>query len=307
MLIVKSRDKIFFIASTVVHFFIFGALWFGQSFDLPPITPVEFIVIEQAPSPMSAEPVKPTTSAKRHGPVNSDPRSKSSSQSQRQLLAGNKISQLLSDEKGSEWHVPGRKNFAYSEPRLFDFQSDQFFSEHSEWEYYRAVYEKIDSHLLFDSILAQYNHFGTVYVQFALSAKGELLEQDLRVKAEDRILKVHVMRALRKAVTRGLVAEQNNPTGRSILFQSKFDFLQDSPQINFAKQKAFGRPVFIFKRATTEKPISNDLGDHLMNGGIDYDVFAAAERWQKYNHKKMQRETGFDPFQSYKEDPDYNL
>ncbi|WP_291515855.1 hypothetical protein [Bdellovibrio sp. ArHS] len=160
---------------------------------------------------------------------------------------------------------------------------------------------------MFDSILAQYNHFGSVYVEFEVDAQGRLQNTNLRVSSSDSILKVHVMRALRKGLKETFKEEKWNPSGQTSILQAKFEFLQGSADVNFQKQKAFGKPILVFKRATTEKPLPTTMGEHLLNGGISYDAFAMAERWEKFNKKKKLRELSFDPFTTYKADPDYNL
>ncbi len=309
-----SKTSYFFVVSLVLHILICGCL--VLSVDWTPLQKKDDLTTIEIESVDTI--VKKSNRSKDLKLVQSAAQLMSAGRKDklvRGFFAGNKIEQLIQSDRSRERSLGENDSMTKSElkdsflePSLYDFQSDQMFSQHSEWEYYRAVYEKVDSHIVFDTRLAQYNHFGTVYVQFRLSPSGELLQQDLKAKSDDGILKVHVMRALRKSLVAGALAEnQVNPSGRSVLFRAKFDFLQDSPSLNFKKQKEFGRSVLVFRRATLEKPISNTLKDHLMNGGIDYNLFAATERWEKYNHKKMLRETGFDPFLSYKEDQDYNL
>jgi hypothetical protein len=183
----------------------------------------------------------------------------------------------------------------------------EFIGENKEWKFLGYLHERIDSHLLFDSLLAQWSHFGVVYVQFRVNRDGTLKNDNLKVVAEDDVLKVHVMRALRKALgvpidpNKWLVGED------SLIIYSKFEFMQNGPDWNRLKQKTFTKNALVFRRATMESPIPTNLKDHLLSGGISYDPFAMYDRWQKYNKKQYHKQTEFDPFESYRRDPDYNL
>lgn len=189
----------------------------------------------------------------------------------------------------------------------YSLGSDSFLGENNQWEFYRQVFERIDSQLLFDSLLAQYNHFGVVFVEFEVDAEGHFVDNRLKVSAEDSVLKVHAMRALRKGLREAFVKGKWNPSGKNAVLQAKFEFLQASDFINQQKQKEFGKPVFVFKRATSEKPTANNLTDTLLDADNLRNPYQIAERLEKYNKKKRLRACEFDPFESYKRDPDYNL
>lgn len=175
------------------------------------------------------------------------------------------------------------------------------------WEFHRQIYERVDSSVMFDSILAQYNHFGRVFVQFEVDFQGRLLNSGLRVAAADPILKVHSMRALRAGLRESFKTEKWNPSRKNAKINMKFEYLAGPSELNRQKQTDFGKPVMSIKRFTTEKPLPNDLQDHLLNGGIDLNVFAMVERWQKYNKRKKLNSLDFDVFSRYRRDPDYNL
>lgn len=195
----------------------------------------------------------------------------------------------------------------YKDSATYALGSDSFLGENDQWEFYRQVFERIDSQLLFDSILAQYSHFGSVFVEFEVDAQGRFVQSKIKVSAEDSILKVHALRALTKGLKESFRKEKWNPTGKNSILHAKFDYVFGDSDLNFKKQREFGKPIFLFRRATAEKPIPNDLKEHLLNGGIGYDAFAVAERWQKYNKKKKLRQQEFDPFATYKNDPLYSL
>lgn len=198
----------------------------------------------------------------------------------------------------------------FNSPRTISAGSADYFGEggNKNWSYYQEIYHRIDSHLLFDSLLAQYGHFGHVYVQFKVTEQGLFVMDDLKAEAEDAILKVHVLRAIKKSLSEPLNKTKFAKESKSTLFKARFEFNLASRYNNFSeRQSAFGSPVFEFSRSTEEKPIPQELVEHLISGGISYDPFVMAERWEKYNKKKYRDAVQFDPFQSYKRDPFYEL
>lgn len=201
----------------------------------------------------------------------------------------------------------GDEQSDFKDSANYSLGSDSFLGENNQWEFYRQVFERIDSHLLFDSLLAQYNHFGNVFIEFAVDAEGHFVEKRLKISSQDPILKVHAMRALRKALFETFERGKWNPSGQVSILQAKFEFLQGDDIINAQKQKQFGKPVFVFKRATLEKPVSNDLAETLINAETIANPYLIGERLEKYNKKKRLRAGEFDPFQQYRSDPDYNL
>lgn len=178
--------------------------------------------------------------------------------------------------------------------------------ENADWSFLKYLHQKIDHEIVFDSVLAQWNHFGTVFVEFWIDGQGLLMKDKIRVQADDPILKVHSMRALRRALVKPFEEIKQSQTG-SLKVRAKFIYIYGDPDLNFEKQRTFSKKALIFQRATLEKPIPSNLTDHLASGGISYDPFLMYERWTKYNHKKSQLYTEFDPFKGYREDPDFNL
>lgn len=199
------------------------------------------------------------------------------------------------------------KAAAYNESSNYEASADSFLANTDQWSYFQQVFQRIDQQLIFDSLLAQYNHFGYVYVEFEVGPDGRFVDKSLKVSAIDSILKVHALKALRKGLIEEFPSEKWNPDGKSVRFQAKFEFLEGSENLNFTKQKDFGKAKLVFRRASSEKPIPNSLKEQLLTGGISHDPFAMAERWEKYNKKKRLKDGDFDPFAPYRADPDYNL
>jgi hypothetical protein len=197
---------------------------------------------------------------------------------------------------------------SFSDGETYAFDASSYLGNNDRWSFFQQVFERIDGHLLFNSILAQYNHFGSVFVEFTVDEKGRFVEKRMRVVASDPILKVHVLRALKLSLKEEFRQEKWNPTGHTELIKAKFEFVLADGSLNFQKQKDFGKPVFLFRRATEEKPIATNLKDHLLTGGgIGTDPIQVYERWEKYNQKLKSREHEFDPFGAYRTDPLYKL
>lgn len=216
-------------------------------------------------------------------------------------------------EQNTAWakNSKGKKETGeFNSPGTITQGSEDYFGDgdNKNWSYYQEIYKRIDNNLMFDSLLAQYGHFGYVYVQFKVTEEGLFMMDDLKADAADAILKVHVLRAIKKSLSEPLNKTKFAKESKSTLFKARFDFKIGSRDDNFAeKQSAFGSPIFSFSRSTSERPIPQELVDHLMSGGISIDPFVMAERWQKYNKKKYRDAVQFDPFQSYKRDVFYEM
>ncbi len=193
--------------------------------------------------------------------------------------------------------------------RFFDDNIEDVFgkNQNQNWEFYRAIYQSIDSHLVFDSILAQMKHFGRVRVQFSVSKNGVINFNSVKVVSSDPILKVHTLRAIQKALSTPFKENKYLQTEESEIIFTEFNYKFENPDSNFIKQKSFGSNKFVFNRATLEKPIPEELLEHLLNGGVTPNISLMLERWQKYNRKKEWTKFQFDPFIQYKNDPFYNL
>ncbi|MGE9745456.1 energy transducer TonB family protein [Bdellovibrio bacteriovorus] len=286
------------LTSVAIHALALSALWLGKPAAIevphsPDPIPVEFAVVEKS-----------------HAPSAGPKRGILSGASQAMGAKPGTITKSLfktydfndSEDVTENSDGPARD---FRDRATYALESANVFADTDNWDYHREVFRRIDSELMFDSILAQYNHFGTVMLQFEVDEKGYLLEKSLRASSEDPILKVHAVRAVRKALTEKF--QELKWSSENTIFQAKFEFLSDSPSLNFRKQREFGKPVLNFTRATKEKPVATNLQDHLLNGGIDYDAFAMVERWQKYNKKKRLDVGEYDPFAHYRKDPAYLL
>ena len=171
-----------------------------------------------------------------------------------------------------------------------------------------ALYNKINNRLIFDSILAQYNHFGTVYVEFRVNRKGLLIENSLRLQSTDRILQVHVLRsALIPALSKEL--PQNLWPEEDVKLRARFQFFQSTTQSTLfdSDPEKIAGTALTFRRFTVERRVARNLGQHLMNGGINVDLFAMYEAWGKYEKAQERSRLDVDPFSVYRADPYYDF
>lgn len=172
----------------------------------------------------------------------------------------------------------------------------------------QAVHARINNALIFDSILAQYNHFGTVYLEFEIDRRGVLRLETLRANTDDRILKVHAVRsALVPALHRPLKENLWLKDRDSVRLRARFQFVRSRQETTLWDRNPEGISGYslTFRRFTPERAVPRKLSEHLLNGGIDYDLFAMYEAWQKYNKANERRRLDVDPFAVYKTDPIY--
>lgn len=219
----------------------------------------------------------------------------------------NDISQMAAENTAQEKLAQAEANSVRG--RLRNSGLNQVFGEdgNRNWAHNQDVYTRIDSHLQFDSLLAQYNHFGAVLVQFNLDDHGLLLLNTLKVKAADPILKVHVLRAMQAGLSEAANDTKANHDQPGAAYQARFDFKRGNPGDNFIKQQSFGQPMFVFQRSTTEKPIADNLVGQLADVSLLGNPLLIGEKIEKYNRKKRRENLKFDPFENYRRDPFYLL
>ena len=195
----------------------------------------------------------------------------------------------------------------FNDKKTYDTDISGVFGENGNqnWSYYKEIYRRIDSNLTFDSLLAQYSHFGRVYVQFKVTEDGLFKMEDLKTDSSDPILKVHVLRAIKRSLSKTLESINYSKIDKYTLFQAEFNFRYGDYKNNFYKQENFGRPVFVFNRVTQEKPIPKELLGQLLSGGVTPNISLMYERWKKYNKQKRLDAVQFDPFENYKRDAFY--
>ncbi|MCC2679050.1 MAG: hypothetical protein K0R29_1626 [Pseudobdellovibrio sp.] len=312
-----------FLASILFHVILIASLTVGLPYSEDPSDTVEISITSLEDDPPETEKPSPASANALSKPVKLKGKDKSPGKKAMALFpkldltgAGTRDIKIADGETAVDTIRRGAKDssstsgrFSFKDPRSYDTDIGDIFGDggNENWAHFKEIYTKVDSNLNFDSILAQYNHFGRVYVQFELDEKGILKTENLKVDAKDSILKVHVLRAIKKSFSAENALLNSAKGDKGLLYQARFDFNFGNYQQNFSKQREFGRPVFSFRRFTEEKPVPEELLEQLLTGGVSPNISSMYERWQKYNEKKRRKAVEFDPFSSYKNDPFYSL
>ena len=276
--------------SVLVHIFLCLSFFFGKSELKLKTEPVE---IE----------IKVATAPKKSG----HDRARKSKATQVSLFPAMNAHALLAlVERNNSLPVPSQN---FNDSQTYQADISEVFGENGNknWAYHREIYRRIDANLSFDSILAQYNHFGRVHVQFKVNEGGFLDVENLKADAGDPILKVHVLRAIKKSLLQPFENIHREKLFELGFFQAEFNFNYGTYKNNFSKQVNFGRPVFVFNRTTQEKPIEKRLLSYLAAEGVLGNPFLLSERLEKYNKKKHLEAIQFDPFENYRRDAFYLL
>tara|TARA_Y100001935_G_scaffold174858_1_gene144543 strand:+ start:2356 stop:3270 length:915 start_codon:yes stop_codon:yes gene_type:complete len=164
---------------------------------------------------------------------------------------------------------------------------------------WRAIHRNIER----NPYLSEYNHTGHVYFQFHVE-NGKILLKSLRASASDRVLKVIAARALRKAFA--------NEHGdiyfpkKSMVINARFSWRSykecetlEGIRGNFL---SFCNYAENKRRSFTASERSDIWTKAILQHG-----FMAYEEIQKYNREENHRKFQFDPFEIYKQDPDWDL
>lgn len=201
---------------------------------------------------------------------------------------------------------PTEHGFELNDAQAYSAGETNLFGKNDNWPFHEEVHRVIDSELMFAPILARYNHFGSVFLEFAVNKKGFLLEKTLRASADDAILKVHVVRALRVALDGDFEPTKWSVLEKPVVFRAKFDFTHESSAVNREKQKAFSEPVLVFRRATAAQDVATyTTQDQYIGLFMDYERIG--EKLKNRRNSKNLKAGQYDPFAGYREDPAYNL
>lgn len=175
-------------------------------------------------------------------------------------------------------------------------------------KFYAAIAERIDSHLVDHPQLGEYNHEGIVYLKFALRPDGRLVADSLSALAPDGVLKVRSARALRRGLDEAL-EQKLRLDGNDVLWISARFYWHPRKECRDLDGRA--GPFLTFCRNSRRE--NNDFsttGRTLSRAKIfvsPVGPFGWAEALKEQRQKEWRHDTGFDPFESDRHDPDYNL
>ncbi len=230
-------------------------------------------------------------------------------QPSKNLFPKQNVFNLVNKNWKSDINESFNKNNKINHLKNFELSSDSPFGENQNayWSFYKALFDRIDSNLVYDSLLLQFKHYGIVRLQFNVSPLGIIDLSSLKTEASDPILKVHSIWALKNALSTPLDKNKQLNLLNSITIQTQFSFHFADPIFNQDKQQDFGQPKLRFVRASLEKPVPDEIFEQLSTGGISPNISLMIERWQKYNKKADWTRSQFDPFLKYRDDKYYNL
>lgn len=170
----------------------------------------------------------------------------------------------------------------------------------------RALWRLIDDELREDPLLSEYNHTGFVYVRFALDRAGRLRESSLSVRAQDPILKVRSMKALRRGVATfantGLLREKDETW-----FAARFSWIERSA---CHRQSRWNGHFLGFCRHAVDRTRDHSTvsrAGRVTGMALKHGPFGFAEAYDQYKKENWRHDSKFDPFESERRDPDYDL
>lgn len=195
---------------------------------------------------------------------------------------------------------------------------------------YEEIFRRVNSNLIYDSILGEYNHFGSCYFYFAVNNLGTLFPESLRARCSDRVLKVKSARILRKVLREELPESLRFRTSEKHWIAARFVFARKAP---CAALNGSAGNFLTFCRTNSTSPVaSSRLGDFMEAGELGtrdpsenkkeiHEALGPAlphqdlqvgyrgnyEDFLDYDQRRYRKETKFNPFQSEERDPDWEL
>ena len=197
----------------------------------------------------------------------------------------------------------------FDDPQSYSLSGDSYDQGNAYRGFLEAIHARINGRLIFDSILAQYGHFGRVFIEFEVDHRGVISTETLRTSTNDKILKVHVIRsALLPGLAQPLKESFWLKQQPQIRVRARFEFLKGSVEANLYDQnpERVSGLALSFRRFTPEMKVARTLGKQLLNGGLSYDLFAMYESWEKYNKARERERLDIDPFAIHRADEYYN-
>jgi hypothetical protein len=222
---------------------------------------------------------------------------------QRSFILGHSLKPDFSDLKEIERRIQTRSaRWDLRESYLTD---DIGYSDLNERQinFSYTVWTEINDAIVDSPLLAEYGQTGDVYLQFEVSSTGLIVEDSIQVKAENKVLKVVALRSIRKAIRKDNLDLKAPETQTRIA--AHFRWTPGSPCSNLqganSNYLSFCRVSSVDRRTFSGTEKTSVYLSSLMYGP------GAMEEIKKYQQEENRRNTGFDPFQELKRDPDWNL
>jgi hypothetical protein len=304
----NSKASIAGAATLAIHLAIFGWLWFFGGNAPPLISEPVIVELRESPTPETKAPVARSRNVGRSTVVSKRP-GQTSPDLALADLSPNSVGIRTGVSTGNFESFESMDEPALDNPQGYSLSAKSYDEGNAIRGFLEAVYNRVNNRLIFDSIFAQYGHFGAVYIQFNVDHRGVIDSASIRTSAKDKILKVH---AIRSALLPGLATPLKEnlwlDERPALKLRARFEFLKGSVDQNLfdSNPEKIAGLALSFRRFTPEVKVARTLGQHLVNGGINYDLFAMYDSWEKYNKARERRRLDTDPFSIHKADEYYD-
>lgn len=220
------------------------------------------------------------------------------------LLAGKRINDLITHRLQQSNSVNDGVNTwtdakAYEGDGLTDFNGMSM----REIQNIQTLHSFTNGAIWDSQYLQEYGITGQVFVQITLNRNGDLQDQNVRVQAKNRILKVISLRAIRQSIAK--MRKENPPPLANQVIRFRFTWTDQTncqtlaeirnTHLSFCRKSMAQRKTFSTAEKTTTYLKALKYG------------FGAGEEIKKYKQQEMRKETQFNPFEQFERDPDWDL
>lgn len=209
-------------------------------------------------------------------------------------------------------------SYSSSLHKAFSRPADQFQNESKSANYYpefdsagglsvtqigsiKSLWNEVDKAIEDNPYLSEFGHTGSVLLRFEMTPEGKIADRTLRVEARNPILKVIALRALRKALRNE--KQQLRLPPNNIVLTAQFTW-SDYETCRSLKGTYRNSLNFCSYAENKLKNFSKKEKALTYLSSLQYG-FSAGDEIKKYNQEQSRHKNGFDPFEHYRRDPDW--
>lgn len=165
------------------------------------------------------------------------------------------------------------------------------------------LWRKINQSIEDNPFLSEYGHTGQIFYRFDVDSRGRLDGRSFRASGVDNVLKVIGARAIRKALKNE--DGQIRAPDKGLRLNARFTW---SDYGNCAQLQGIQKNFLSFCHYSVNKRKSFSATEKTATylNALKYGP-GVFEEIGKYQREKARRDTQFDPFESYRRDPDWSL
>ncbi len=209
----------------------------------------------------------------------------------------------IADSSGKSTHSSYNGNSEWKESYFYlgDGMTDYNDISTPNVQFLQSFWQQVEINIENNPFLSEYGHVGTVFFQFNLNEKGELINETLKVSSMDSVLKVIAIRAIRKA----LLEQKFSLPEKQVTLGMKFtwDSYETCPTLKGIH--SYYLSFCHYAEYKMNRFTGTEKAQKYMSS-LAYG-FGAIDEIKKYNQEEYRRNTRFDPFEKYKNDPDWYL